>query len=57
MLDSLKALFSEDSHLNLLQVLNASQQLVSFLEQKLNDKEKVNAALDHLKSILDGHKK
>lgn len=57
MLDSFKSLFSDDAHLSLLQVLNATQQIVSFLEQKLEDKDKLNASLDHLKSILDGHKK
>ncbi len=64
MLDELKNLFENNSVIIVTEVLKGTQQLVSFVEavcqdpqSKIIDRHKVNAAIDHIKVILEGHKK
>lgn len=57
MLEELKALFPSNGISAVTEILKVSQQVVQFLETQLQDKDKVNAAIDHIKSLFDGHKK
>ena len=57
MLDELKNLFPANGLQVVTELLKVCQQTVAFVEQHLQDKEKVNEAIDHIKALLDCHKK
>ena len=58
MLNKLMDLFDDNKILTVTQILGNCQNFIHFLDQKLEgDEEKINAAIDHLKAILDSHKK
>lgn len=58
MLDKLSSLFGDNHIQTVTQILGNCQNFVNFLEQRVNgDAAKLNEAIDHLKTILDGHKK
>lgn len=57
MLDELKNLFQNNGIQAVTELLKVAGQIASFLEAQLQDHEKVNAAIDHVKALLDGHKK
>jgi len=57
MLDELKNLFPQNGIQAVTELLKVSQQVAAFLEAQLQDNEKVNAAIDHFKALIEGHKK
>lgn len=57
MLDELKNLFPQNGIQAVTELLKVSQQVAGFLEAQLQDNEKVNAAIDHFKALIEGHKK
>ena len=57
MLDELKNLFSANGVQAVTEILKVTQQVVGFLDSQLQDPEKINAAIEHIKSLFDGHKK
>lgn len=57
MLDDLKNLFPANGVSAVTEILKVCQQTVGFLEQQLQDKEKVNSAIEHIKELLEGYKK
>lgn len=57
MLEELKSLFPTNGLGAVTEILKVSQQVIQFLDAQLQDKDKVNAAIDHLKTIFDGLKK
>jgi hypothetical protein len=58
MLDELAALFSTNQVQSVGQVLTTVSQFIGFLEQRLEgDAQKVNTAIEYIKTIFDSHKK